>query len=115
MTFHAPVSLMRPHALRHAVARMMDGPSKSTTPGPPPRRAFDTRMWWLAPAWESVVKVDYTAGSDGGKMFDSSKGRSPIAFPVGKGRVIPGWDEGHRIHVGRHQAHHVDPSEPRLW
>ena len=27
-------------------------------------------------------------------QFDSSVGREPFSFPLGAGRVIPGWDEG---------------------
>ena len=38
-----------------------------------------------------TVKVDYTGWLEAnGREFDSSRGRSPIAFPVGGGRVIPG-------------------------
>jgi peptidylprolyl isomerase len=41
------------------------------------------------------VKVDYSGWLSGGKMFDSSLRRAePIEFPLGKGRVIKGWDEG---------------------
>ncbi|HEX4330801.1 MAG TPA: FKBP-type peptidyl-prolyl cis-trans isomerase [Usitatibacter sp.] len=29
-----------------------------------------------------------------GKQFDSSRGRAPMSFIVGAGRVIKGWDEG---------------------
>ena len=43
----------------------------------------------------TVVKVDYTGRLESnGKQFDSSKGRGPLAFAVGTGKVIPGWDEG---------------------
>ena len=99
LTFHAPVSLMRPHALRHAVARMMDGPIEVddtwTTTASGLRYKDVVVGSGEKPQEGDVVKVDYTGWlEDGGKMFDSSKGRSPIAFPVGKGRVIPGWDEG---------------------
>ena len=42
-----------------------------------------------------VVKVEYTGWVESsGKQFDSSVGRAPIAFAIGTGRVIPGWDEG---------------------
>lgn len=42
-----------------------------------------------------VVKVEYTGWTEStGTQFDSSVGRAPIAFAVGTGRVIPGWDEG---------------------
>ena len=43
----------------------------------------------------ATVKVDYTGWIESsGKEFDSSVGRGPIAFSIGTGRVIPGWDEG---------------------
>lgn len=51
-----------------------------------------------AAAGDSVI-VHYTgwllqAGQAGDK-FDSSRDRGqPFAFPLGAGRVIPGWDEG---------------------
>lgn len=41
-----------------------------------------------------TVKVNYTGKLKDGTVFDSSKGRAPIAFPLGTGRVIKGWDEG---------------------
>lgn len=42
-----------------------------------------------------VVKVQYTGWlEESGREFDSSVGRAPIAFNLGQGRVIPGWDEG---------------------
>ncbi|MDH5376907.1 MAG: FKBP-type peptidyl-prolyl cis-trans isomerase [Gammaproteobacteria bacterium] len=50
----------------------------------------------------SVVSVHYTgwlydpsAPEGKGKKFDSSVDRgTPLDFPLGKGRVIPGWDQG---------------------
>ena len=48
-----------------------------------------------APESGSCVKVEYTGWIEStGKEFDSSVGRAPIAFNVGTGRVIEGWDEG---------------------
>lgn len=42
-----------------------------------------------------MVKVSYTGYLSDGKIFDSSVERDqPIEFPLGKGAVIPGWEEG---------------------
>jgi FKBP-type peptidyl-prolyl cis-trans isomerase len=43
------------------------------------------------------VKVNYTGKLFNGKVFDSSlddKPARPYEFTLGKGEVIPGWDEG---------------------
>jgi len=42
-----------------------------------------------------TVRVHYTGYLMDGKVFDSSIERDePIAFPLGQGMVIPGWEEG---------------------
>jgi peptidylprolyl isomerase len=38
------------------------------------------------------VKVHYTGKLTSGEMFDSSEGREPLAFTVGAGQMIKGFD-----------------------
>jgi FKBP-type peptidyl-prolyl cis-trans isomerase len=48
-----------------------------------------------AAATGETVRVHYTGWLADGTVFDSSYERGePIAFPLGAGRVIQGWDEG---------------------
>src|SRR5512145_1059051 len=48
-----------------------------------------------APRPGDSVSVHYTGWLKSGQKFDSSLDRGqPLVFPIGKGRVIKGWDEG---------------------
>ncbi len=48
-----------------------------------------------------TVVVNYTGRFTNGKVFDTSVGKKPFEFPLGRGQVIKGWDEGvSTMHVG---------------
>jgi FKBP-type peptidyl-prolyl cis-trans isomerase len=58
-----------------------------------------------------TVSVHYTGQLENGKTFDSSYPRKkPIEFPLGKGHVIEGWDEGIQLLQVGDKARFVIPS-----
>lgn len=46
----------------------------------------------MAVAAGSTVKIHYRGTFDDGVVFDESKGREPLEFTVGTGKVIPGFE-----------------------
>lgn len=40
-----------------------------------------------------TVQIHYTGSLEDGTVFDSSQGNDPIAFTIGAGEVIPGFEE----------------------
>ena len=49
----------------------------------------------------NTVVVNYTGTFTNGKVFDTSVGKQPFKFKLGRGLVIKGWDEGvATMHVG---------------
>lgn len=57
-----------------------------------------------------TVVVEYTGWLTNGKQFDSSVGRQPFEFKLGKGEVIKGWDEGvATMKVGGHRKLTIPP------
>ena len=40
----------------------------------------------------SKIKVEYEGSLDNGEVFDTSKGRDPLDFTVGEGKIIPGFE-----------------------
>ncbi len=58
------------------------------------------------------IDVHYYGMLTNGEMFDNSFNRgSPISFPLGTGRVIPGWDEGLALMKGGDRGVLFIPSE----
>ena len=58
-----------------------------------------------------TVSVHYEGSLENGKVFDSSYPRKkPIEFPLGKGNVIEGWDEGIALLQVGDKARFVIPS-----
>ena len=54
------------------------------------------------------VKVHYTGKLEDGTVFDSSKGGEPLAFAIGSGQVIQGFEEGILgMKVGESKTIHV--------
>lgn len=43
-----------------------------------------------------TVKVHYKGTLEDGSVFDTSEGRDPLAFQVGQGQVIPGFEDAVR-------------------
>lgn len=41
-----------------------------------------------------TVVVEYTGKLETGEVFDTSKGKAPLEFELGSGKVIPGFDKG---------------------
>ena len=42
----------------------------------------------------NTVKVHYTGKLPDGQIFDSSVGKEPLEFTLGKGQIIPGFEKG---------------------
>jgi peptidyl-prolyl cis-trans isomerase A (cyclophilin A) len=58
-----------------------------------------------------TVSVHYSGSLENGKVFDSSYARKkPIEFPLGRGQVIAGWDEGIALLQVGDKARFVIPS-----
>lgn len=58
------------------------------------------------------VSVHYTGTLDDGTQFDSSKGKAPLQFTVGKGDVIAGFDLAVTgLKVGQSKKVHIEPKD----
>lgn len=60
----------------------------------------------------SLVKVHYTGKLEDGTQFDSSQGGNPLEFTVGKGEVIPGFEQAVvGMNVGDSKTVEVSPEQ----
>ncbi len=58
-----------------------------------------------------IVSVHYSGSLENGRVFDNSYSRKkPIEFPLGRGHVIEGWDEGIALLQVGDKARFVIPS-----
>lgn len=58
------------------------------------------------------VKVHYTGKHVDGEVFDTSEGREPLAFTVGEGMMIKGFEEGLMgMETGEKKTVEIEPSE----
>ncbi len=66
----------------------------------------------VVPQQNDGVAVNYSGHLMNGKQFDNSfKRGQPFGFPLGQGRVIPGWDEGLALLKEGTKAYLVIPAE----
>lgn len=64
-------------------------------PGKPPRPAFILveRVGMSEAKSGDMVHVHYTGRLADGSVFDTSEGRDPLTFQLGKGMVVPGFEK----------------------
>ncbi len=59
-----------------------------------------------------TVHVHYTGKLDDGTVFDSSEGRDPLAFTVGAGEVVPGFEDAvSGMQVGDSKTVRIGPAD----
>ncbi|HTV38557.1 MAG TPA: FKBP-type peptidyl-prolyl cis-trans isomerase [Xanthobacteraceae bacterium] len=101
-------------ALTATLAPANAQPAMTTASG---LKIIDTKVGTGAtPKTGQTVVVNYTGwlyeNGKKGKKFDSSLDRNePFEFPIGRGQVIPGWDQGvATMHVGGKRTLIIPPA-----
>lgn len=117
LAFHVPQAHRRPYAAtqqslsRGSVWACASGDWTTTPTG---LKLLDTTVGdGEEAATGSVVLIHYTSRVVGGEDLDTSKGKKPIQFELGKDDVIPGWTEGLQgMKAGGTRTMQIPPS---LW
>lgn len=59
-----------------------------------------------------TVRVHYTGRLDSGEVFDTSQEREPLAFTLGEGQLIPGFEDAVTgLTVGESRTVRVEPAD----
>jgi len=59
-----------------------------------------------------TVRVEYTGKFEDGQVFDSNKGREPLEFTLGEGKIIPGFEKAVvGMEVGEEKTVKIPPEE----
>ena len=101
-TTQAPTGTAHKTAATHKAATSHTGPAAQTVTTPSGLKYVDLLLGkGPTPKDGDTVLVHYTGRFTNGKIFDTSRGKQPFQFVLGRGRVIKGWDEGvASMHVG---------------
>ncbi len=66
----------------------------------------------MAVEMNNKVKVHYKGTLSNGDIFDSSEGREPLEFTLGKGEVIPGFEKGvHGMEINEKKTIRIPANE----
>ena len=111
-TTQAPTGTAHKTAATHKAATSHTGPAAQTVTTPSGLKYVDLLVGkGPAPKDGDTVLVHYTGRFTNGKVFDTSRGKPPFHFVLGRGQVIKGWDEGvASMHVGGKRKLIVPPA-----
>jgi peptidylprolyl isomerase len=107
-----PAEDLVPTAPQGATVDTFSMPTNLQTTASGLQYTVDTPGMGPQPQPGQIVQVHYTGWLTNGEKFDSSRDRgTPLQFPVGRGRVIAGWDEGiGMMKVGEKRTLVIPPS-----
>ena len=111
-TTQAPTGTAHKPGATHKAATSHTGPAPQTVTTPSGLKYVDLLVGkGPAPKDGDTVLVHYTGRFTNGKVFDTSRGKQPFHFVLGRGQVIKGWDEGvASMHAGGKRKLIVPPA-----